>query len=73
MYRVKRGDLRGIKMFISSGKDDKIATVASAKEVEDGVKSDGLKNTRLEVFDGGHAMHPEHIVEGYTWLFSEEE
>ena len=66
---VRGGDLRQVKVFVSNGKTDEIATVAAGKAV--GTSADkAFGEVRIETFDGGHSISQEHLKTALDW-FSE--
>jgi len=66
---VRGGDLRQIKVFVSNGKTDDIATVAAGKAV--GTSADkSFGEVRIETFDGGHSISQEQLKTALDW-FSE--
>lgn len=59
---------RKIRAFVSTGKADKIATPAQSEGVVKSMKSNGVKDIRYELHDGGHSMSPPHFVEALKWF-----
>ena len=57
-----------IKAYFSNGTSDNIAPISSVDKVEKYLKAMGIHNIRRETFDGGHAMHPEHIDDALKWF-----
>ncbi len=68
--RCRKAGLRKIRVFISSGTGDKIATTAHSESLRDSVKSAGYGEVRLESFDGGHTVNLEDFTKAMAW-FSE--
>lgn len=61
-----------IKIFISSGKKDTVATPAQHRMVEKLIKKAGFRRTRLEYFDGVHdEINQAHVKEGFKWISDE--
>jgi hypothetical protein len=66
---VRSGDLRQIKLFVSNGTTDTIATMAHGKAV--GMSADkAFGDVRVETFEGGHNISQEQLKTALTW-FSE--
>lgn len=65
--KVHGGDLRKIKVFVSNGKNDKIATVDAGKSVGTGADKD-FGEVRIETFDGGHSLSREHLKMALAWF-----
>ncbi|MDQ6859862.1 MAG: glycogen-binding domain-containing protein [Verrucomicrobiota bacterium] len=57
--------------FLSSGKNDTIATPSSHERVRDSLKHTGFKAVRLESFDGAHDIYPPHISEALRWFVAQ--
>lgn len=69
--KVRGGDLRKVKVFVSNGKSDTIATVDAGKSV--GTSADkSFGEVRIETFDGGHSISTDHLKSALVW-FSEAE
>lgn len=67
--KVKGNDLRKVKLFVSNGTKDSIATVAHGKSVGSGAEKD-FGDVRIETYEGGHSLSKEHLKAALTW-FSE--
>jgi dienelactone hydrolase len=65
--KVRGGDLKKVKVFVSSGKTDDISTVQHCESVAAGVEKDFGK-VRLEVFEGGHSLSQEHLKAALAWF-----
>lgn len=64
---VRSGDLRQVKLFVSNGKSDDIATMAMGKAV--GNSADKVfGEVRIETFDGGHAISQEQVKIALAWF-----
>ena len=57
-----------IPVFISSGMNDAIAPLASAREVARSIASSGFTRVRFETFAGGHAVKKAHVIEALRWF-----
>ena len=55
-------------IFLSSGLNDQIATIAQQTAVRDSMRRTGFINIRHETFDGGHEGSPAHIHEALRWF-----
>jgi len=58
-------------VFLSSGKNDKIATPGSHEYVKNSLKGTGFQKVRLESFDGAHDIYRPHIGEALRWFVAE--
>jgi hypothetical protein len=58
---------RKIRAFMSTGKADTIATTAHAESVKKSLKTNDVKNVRLEFFDGGHSLFAAHFEVALKW------
>lgn len=70
--KVRGGDLKKVRVFVSSGKTDDIATVQDCESVAAGVEKDFGK-VKLEVFDGGHSLSQEHLKAALAWFAQAED
>lgn len=65
--KVRGGDLRKIKVFVSNGKTDNIATVDAGKSV--GTSADKeFGEVRIETSEGGHSLSREHLKTALGWF-----
>jgi predicted esterase len=65
--KVSGSDLRKVKVFVSNGKSDTIATVAAGEMIGKSVdKSFG--EVRIETFEGGHSVSREHLKVALAWF-----
>jgi predicted esterase len=55
-------------VFLSSGKNDKIATPAQHEDVKNSLRATGFQKVRLESFDGAHDIYQLHIGEALRWF-----
>lgn len=62
------GGYRLIHAYMSTGKDDKIASPAAAELVMKSLKSNGIRNARNELHDGGHSFYAPHFAEALRWF-----
>lgn len=60
-----------VPIFLSSGKNDKIATPAHTDYVRDSMKATGFQKVRLESHDRAHDIYQPHITEALTWFIAE--
>ena len=67
-FRAPSSGYRKMKAFMSTGKTDGIATPASSQGVITSLKSNGIRNSKLELFDGGHEFNTAHFVEALKWF-----
>ena len=65
--KVHSKDLKKIKVFVSNGKTDEIATVKQGEFVAAGVKKE-FGAVRTETFDGGHSISQEHLKSALAWF-----
>lgn len=61
---------RRIRGYVSMGKADTIATIAQSEGVMKSLKSNGIRNLKSGVHDGGHSFCQPHFIEALKW-FSE--
>jgi predicted esterase len=66
--KTPSGAYRKLKVYVGSGKTDKIATPEQGEEVEKSLKENGIRNVRLELHDGGHAMSREQFIAALQWF-----
>lgn len=65
--KVRGGDLKKIRVFVSSGKTDDIATVQMGESVAAAAEKDYAK-VRMEIFDGGHSISQDHLKTALAWF-----
>lgn len=65
--KVRGGDLKKVKVFVSSGKTDDIATVPMGESVAAAAEKDFGK-VRMEIFDGGHNLSQDHLKTALAWF-----
>ncbi|MEM9445155.1 MAG: hypothetical protein AAGA18_07355 [Verrucomicrobiota bacterium] len=70
-FRTGKLGYREVKVFLSSGKKDKIASPMDVKRVAKSLHSNGMKNVRIVSHTGGHGMEKSHISEALEWFDSE--
>lgn len=58
---------RTIRVCLSVGRADKIATVAYAESVKNSLEANKVKTIREVFHDGGHAFYAAHFVEALKW------
>lgn len=59
---------RKLRAFMSTGKTDAIAPPASSEGVMKSLKSNGVRDVKYELFDGGHAFYSPHFVDALKWF-----
>ena len=65
--KVSGGGLRKIKVFVSNGNSDNIATVAAGKAV--GTSADkNFGQVRIETYDGGHGLSNDQFKTALRWF-----
>lgn len=69
-HKASSAGYRGIKIYMSTGKNDTISTPAQSEKVIKSLRSNGMRNSRLELFDGGHGFHRPHFEEALKWFSS---
>jgi hypothetical protein len=67
-HRAERRDLLRIPVYLSSGKDDTVATPRHMSNVRDSLSRYGFKKVRLESAPGDHRVHGEHLAEALRWF-----
>lgn len=65
--KVRGGDLKKVKVFVSSGKTDDIATVQMCESVAASSEKD-FDEVRTEIFEGGHSLSQDHLKTALTWF-----
>ncbi len=68
LFKANKSDYRSVKAFLSNGTSDNGASPAKAEEVMKELKKSGLKQTRLETFDGGHQLNRQHFSTALAWF-----
>ncbi|MFN0075346.1 MAG: hypothetical protein ACKVY0_02615 [Prosthecobacter sp.] len=56
------------KVFLSSGKEDKIAGPIPTAEVAKSLKRSGFDAVKVEAFDGGHEVNKAHVLAAMRWF-----
>lgn len=69
-YRVRSTVWRSVKVFISNGRNDPVSTPDHAERVAASVRSNGPRQVRKELFDGGHVAFPDHVRDALQWFAS---
>ena len=69
--KILDDSVRGIPVFLLSGRKDDIATPFDHRDVEAELRRAGFKHVRLESFDGPHAVDPRPLRKALEW-FSEQ-
>ena len=55
-------------IFISSGRDDKIAMLSEQQEVKASAQRTGFTNIRQETFPGPHSLKLQHFLDALRWF-----
>ncbi|SHK27654.1 hypothetical protein SAMN02745181_3550 [Rubritalea squalenifaciens DSM 18772] len=71
--RVNKRTYRKIKCFMSAGKKDNLVNESHRNSVASAAKEADCKDTRLELYEGGHGLHKEHVTEAIKWFLIPEE
>ncbi|QQL44779.1 hypothetical protein [Sulfuriroseicoccus oceanibius] len=71
-FRAKKATLRKIKVFVSSGTNDKLVSAAYRAKVEAACKAAGIRQLRSETYDGGHQLNHQQLKDALIWFLSEE-
>lgn len=67
-YSPKRAAFLKIPILLSVGDADRISTVQHAQRVRDAMRATGFKEVRLEIYSGGHSLHPPHTDAALAWF-----
>lgn len=67
-YRPDRLAFRKVPVYLSAGKKDVVATVASANKVRVSLEATGFRDVRLETYDGAHEPDTAQIVDALNWF-----
>lgn len=67
-YKPPRKDFLAAKVFLSAGKDDRIAGPAPTEAVRASLKKSGFDQVKSEVFEGAHELHREHVAPALQWF-----
>ena len=67
-YRPDRLAFRKVPVYLSAGKKDVVATVASANKVRVSLEATGFREVRLETYDGAHEPDVAQIVDALNWF-----
>ena len=59
---------RKIRGYVSMGKADTTATIAHSEAVLKSLKSNGIRDLKSGVHDGGHSFHKPHFEEALKWF-----
>lgn len=65
--KVHGGELRKIRLFVSNGNSDKIATVEAGNAVGTSADKD-FGEVRIETYEGGHSLSHEHLKAALAWF-----
>jgi hypothetical protein len=67
-FKPSRKEFLAAKVFLSAGKDDKIAGPTFGEKVSASLKKTGFGQVRLETFDGPHQLNRDHIAPALKWF-----
>ncbi len=67
-YRPDRLAFRKVPVYLSAGKKDVVATVASANKVRVSLEATGFRDVRLETYDGAHEPDAAQIADALNWF-----
>jgi predicted esterase len=59
---------RTLRAFISSGKQDTIASVSQSANVKKSLKDNGIRDSRMGIHEGGHSLYQPHFAEALKWF-----
>lgn len=62
-----KSKLRKVRVFVSNGKADTIATPDQAKAVADAVDGD-FGDVKFELYEGGHGLNPGELKKALAWF-----
>jgi predicted esterase len=65
--KVNGGALRKVKVFVSNGASDKIATVEAGQTVGSGADKD-FGEVRIETYEGGHSLSRDQLKTALAWF-----
>lgn len=68
LYHPDKAPFLSVPVFLSSGRDDRIATREQVEDVASALRSAGFRQVRLERFSGGHELHADHVEEALRWF-----
>ena len=69
-FKVSKGDLRGVRCFVSTGKTDPLVSAGQVEGVIGTVKGEGIKTIRDERYDGGHDLNLDHLAMALEWFLA---
>ena len=67
-YKPPRKDFLAAKIFLSAGKDDRIAGPTFGQTVQASLKKSGFDHVKFESFEGAHELHREHVALALQWF-----
>lgn len=67
-YKVRKADVREMRVFISTGKKDNLVSRGQVESVIATLREEGVRTIRDESFEGGHEMNREHFVQALEWF-----
>ena len=62
---------KAVPIYLSSGTDDKVATVEHHEHVKENLLHNGFKTVRLEAFRGGHDLSQTGLQKALMWFIEE--
>ncbi len=66
--RSSTSRFRKVRVFLSMGKADNIATIKQSENVLSSLKSNGIRKQRSAVHPGGHSLHEPHFEQALKWF-----
>lgn len=66
--KTPAAEYKKIRCFLSTGKNDGIATIAHSEVVMKSLKSNGFRQIRNAVHEGGHALDRSHFADALKWF-----
>lgn len=67
-YRPNGPAFRKTPIYLSTGDQDAVATVAAANRVRQSMEASGFRNVRAETYAGGHTADATQITEALNWF-----
>jgi hypothetical protein len=67
-FKLSSKQLGKVRGYVSMGKKDSIASIAKSEAVMKSLKSNGVRDLRSAVHDGGHSLYLPHFEEALKWF-----
>ena len=67
-YRPNGPAFRKVPIYLSTGDQDSVATLAAANRVRNSMESSGFREVRSETYSGGHTADAAQITEALNWF-----